>query len=268
MPDRVADRLLGHPPDQRDRRRRWTSATPLDRAPRSRSRPRRPGRSGPPGRRPGRRRAGRAGGSRPAATAGSAGPPRSEAAALSRRGPAARSGVSRVAGERGDGERGAGEVLDDAVVQVAGDPAALGGRGVDRRDAAAARGRGAAPVRRRVSTQIIGVASASSASSAPTVIRRNGKNTSLLALVDVGGRVVGLEEQRVALGRADLGVDLDQPARCRARSGSRASVRSETSASVPPSREDLALLLPERVAAADQLGRGRSRRSCRRRPRS
>ena len=40
----------------------------------------------------------------------------------------------RVPGGSGHRERRAGEVLDDAVVQVAGDPAALGVRGLDGRE--------------------------------------------------------------------------------------------------------------------------------------
>ena len=246
----VPDARCGPPPGPPARPgrplRRGRPATPVDRAPRPRSRPRRPGRSGRRARRPGRRRAGRAGGSRPAASAATAG--RRAARRRRSRGVGAQRG-RRLAGRgrprrrrtrcrRGPGRR-----------RRAGRGRSGGARRPTRRSAeTSSRSRSrAAPVSRRVSTQIIGVASASSASSAPTVIRRNGRNTSLLALVDVGGRVVRLEQQRVALRASGSGCRPRPARRCRARTGSPGLARSETSASVPPAREDLAA--PPRRAA-------------------
>ena len=79
-------------------------------------------------------------------------------------------------------------------------------------------------------------------------------STLLALLLDLVGRVVGLEQQRLALGRPDPGVDLQQAAAELALVAVLGAVRSDISASVPPSLDDLELVVAERVAAADQLG--------------
>ena len=108
-------------------------------------------------------------------------------------------------------------------------------------------------VSRRVSTQMIGVATTSMASRPPMVIRWNGASTCGPSIGDVVGGEVDLEQHRLALGRVDPGVDLDQSSGRRLVAVLRLGQVGDLRLGAAP-LEDPALLLVERVPRADQAG--------------
>ncbi len=246
----VPDGLLRHPPDQGDD----VVGRPLHAArptPTSRSPPRRPTTSDPPGPRPARRRSARADGSRPAASAAAA-----ASGAASR---LLRSARSRSAGGT-DGSRAVPESANAVPASSCTTPS-WRSRAIRRRSASDAstarcisRSRAReARVSRRVSTPSRGTPSSSKASSAPAVMRRNGVSTSHRALLHRLDRVVGLEEQRLSLRRLDLRVDLEE------------SLLLVLELVLPPPQvrqsalgvaavQDAELLVVEREPLSDQLG--------------